>query len=461
MATPDVVFALNALAADFYVAQFAGSPAEAYTRKRGISAETAARWRLGYAPPGNALSRHLTAAGYPEGVLLEASFRPRRKEGEKAAGGDLFRNRLMFPILDRDNIRVIAFGSRRLSNDDNDGPKYFNSYGTPVFSKSETLYGFPNLAEPDSAEEIFVVEGNIDMIALWAAGIRNVVATCGTAVTPEHLFLMAEVAERITLVMDSDDAGQKATRKSLLFDGASALDLGVLPVPPAADGSKQDPDDFVRSGRQAWDALRAEGRLDRWEWLWRDARAPHETTLANDVEARVAFKDAWAKLVREHAADQGEGESLLARAEGELGLPAGLLAREYLGSLESVANHEATADELLLVALAAHWDDRVAAAPLLPLAKPAAAVRDTWLAAGAPHPGARLRHMVSTQSEAAERAWAAALRGPVANGVRVRIAALTREALTANDPGLLANAQVEIEGLRRLLAPAEEATPSR
>lgn len=456
MATPDVVFALNSLATDFYVARFAGSPAEAYTRKRGISAETAARWRLGYAPPGNLLSQYLTAAGYTEGALLEASLRPRRKEGERAASGDFFRDRLMFPILDRDGVRVIAFGSRRLRDEENAGPKYLNSAVTPIFNKTETLYGLPNLADPASADEIFVVEGNIDMIALWAAGVRNVVATCGTAVTPEHLFLMAEVAERITLVMDSDPAGQKATRKSLLFDGAAALDLGVLPVPPAADGAKQDPDDFVRAGRAAWDALRAEGRLDRWEWLWRDVRAPHEPALERDVEARVAFKEAWAKLVQGHAADQGEGEALLARAEAELRLPSGLLAREYLGSLEPAGNHDATGDELLLVALAAHWGERAPAALFLPLAKPAAAVRDTWLTAGAPHPGARLRHMASTQANAAERAWAAALRGPVANGIRVRIAALTREALTGGDPAKLQVAQAEIEGLRRLLAPTEE-----
>lgn len=451
MVTPEVLFTLNALACDFYVSQFAGSPAEAYARKRGIDDATAARWRLGYAPPGGMLSRHLGAAGYNEVTLLEASFRP-RKEGTRSGGGDFFRDRLMFPILDRDSERVIAFASRRLRDEDAGSPKYLNSYETPIFKKAETLYGFPNLEEPEASKEVFVVEGNIDMIALWGAGVRNVVATCGTAVTPEHLFLMAEVTKRITLVLDADFAGQKATRRSLLFEGASALDLGVLPVPARADGSKQDPDDLIRNGRGPWDALRAAGRLERWEWLWRDARAPYDAVFARDVEARVAFKDAWTKLVLEHAADRGEGERLLARAEAELRLPAGMLAREYLGALEPTSGVEASSDDLLLVALAAHWPERVAAARFLPLSKGASVVRDNWTAAGGPHPGARLRHLAATQAEAAERAWAGAMRGAVANEVRARIATITREVLS--DQRRAPDATAEIDNLRHLLSPS-------
>ena len=154
--TPDTIAELNALAAEIFAAAYPGSPAEAYARSRGFTPETTGHWRFGYAVPSatNLLDR-LGAAGWPEGTLVEAGLCRPSERGTI----DLFRDRLLFPILDRDGVRILGFGSRRLRDDDKSVPKYVNSPATPLFAKNETLYGWPNMADIIAAGEAIVVEG--------------------------------------------------------------------------------------------------------------------------------------------------------------------------------------------------------------------------------------------------------------------------------------------------------------
>lgn len=409
--TPDTIAELNRLAADIFAAAYPGSPAEAYARSRGFTPETTSHWSFGYAAPSatNLLDR-LGAAGWPEGTLVEAGLCRPSERGTI----DLFRDRLVFPILDRDGVRILGFGSRRLRDDDSSIPKYVNSPATALFAKNETLYGWPNMAAILEAGEAIVVEGNLDMVACFQAGIRNVVAACGTAVTAEHLYALGETGVRITLVLDSDAAGQNATRRTLLLDAAGRFDVGV-----AVMAGGKDPAELLATpdGIATFRSLLA-ARVGRWEHLAAITLAPHAEALDADVEARVAYKDAWTTLVASHAGDRATGERLLAPMAERLGLDPRALATEYL-PVDAPRVGDGN-DELLLLALAAKWGDRRAIAPLLPLAPAARTLVESW--GDEPRLTARLRDRLTRDAVAAEQVFALVARRDVAPALRTRIA---------------------------------------
>lgn len=227
-------------AALWYENQLPGNAdAQAYCKKRGLDAETIKRFRLGWAP-----------AGY-DGVMKQLGTNDRRRalldEAGMIATGDRgkydrFRERLMFPILDRRG-RVIAFGGRVLSADKS--PKYLNSPETPLFHKGRELFALWQVKQANqSLTRIMVVEGYMDVIALHQAGLPIAVATLGTATTPEHTELLFRAAPDVVFCFDGDRAGRAAAWKALesalprLRDGRQAYFL-FLP-----DG--EDPDSLVR-----------------------------------------------------------------------------------------------------------------------------------------------------------------------------------------------------------------------
>jgi DNA primase len=214
--------------------------AQAYCRKRGLDAKTITDFRLGWAP-----------AGY-DGVIKALGNSPRRMDllteagmvssGERGSKYDRFRERLMFPILDRRG-RVIAFGGRVLSSEQS--PKYLNSPETPLFHKGRELFALWQVKQANAnLQRIVVVEGYMDVIALHQAGLPIAVATLGTATTPEHTELLFRAAPDVVFCFDGDRAGRAAAWKALdaalprLRDGRQAYFL-FLP-----DG--EDPDTLVR-----------------------------------------------------------------------------------------------------------------------------------------------------------------------------------------------------------------------
>lgn len=425
---PAVVAELNALAAARYEELLwspPGAAALAYARSRGLSDRALRHWRLGFAPAdGRTLLRELGREGWGEPTLIEAGLvRP----GERGAS-DLLRDRLVLPIIDRDGSRVLAFGSRRLRDDDPKVPKYLNSPETPLFRKGETLFGLANLAAIERAGEAFVVEGNLDAIALWDAGVENVVAAAGTAFTAEHLAVLRSVVGKITLVLDADAAGQAATVRSLLLPGAERAGLGVVEM---AGG--KDPAELIGTGgRAAWDALVAGGRLDRWDHLWRAIERRHPERSA-DVEAAIAWKEEWATLVREHAGEPLAARGLLGRLASALELPITLLAKEYLTDLAPaplVEEGGASGDELLLLALATNWSLRAPLVGYLPLGKPALAELERWRKAGSPTLGPRLSRLVEAEGAAAEDRLSLELRRARPR-IAARYAELTRRSIGA------------------------------
>lgn len=244
--------------AEFYHTQLMrgkGSDAQAardYLAGRGMGGRVPRDWQLGFAPGRGALVRHLTSLGFSGKEMVEANVALER--GGKLR--DRFFNRVMFPINDVQGD-CIAFGGRVIGTGE---PKYLNSQETPLFHKSQVLYGLDHAkAAMASTGCAVVVEGYTDVIMLHEAGLRNVVATLGTALTSRHLRVLSRHAQhRIVYLFDGDAAGQRAADRALQFiddsmtpeAGRSKVELCAVTLPDDLD-----PADFV--AQRGADALRA------------------------------------------------------------------------------------------------------------------------------------------------------------------------------------------------------------
>ena len=211
-----------------------GKTALEYLLARGLAHKTIKQFGLGYAPPGwDSLLRHLRAKGFREEDLFAAQVTRRRNTGGYY---DLFRDRLIFPIMDlRGN--VIGFGGRVVQGS---GPKYLNSPDTPVFKKSRNLFAL-NLAKNSGSDTLILGEGYMDVIAMHQAGFQNAVATLGTALTGEQARLLARYTQNVVLAYDSDEAGQKAAKRAITLFGQTDLAVRVLEI----EGAK-DPDEYIQ-----------------------------------------------------------------------------------------------------------------------------------------------------------------------------------------------------------------------
>lgn len=247
------LYPLLAAAADYYRQALKSHPtrkaAVEYLKGRGLSGVIARDFGLGFAPPGwDNLMKHLGGDALQQKALIDAGLLIENTENGKRY--DRFRDRVMFPIRDSRG-RVIAFGGRVLGDDK---PKYLNSPETPVFHKGQELYGLYEARQANrDLDEIMVVEGYMDVIALAQQGLRNAVATLGTATSEEHLKRLFRIVPSVLFCFDGDAAGRKAAWRALeatlpnLQDGRRARFL-FLP-----DG--EDPDTLVRA--EGTDAFRA------------------------------------------------------------------------------------------------------------------------------------------------------------------------------------------------------------
>ena len=205
-----------------------------YFKERQLSDKVIVKYGLGYAPDGwNVLRDHLKKKGFTY-EEMEMAFLVRK--GKNDSYYDLFRNRVMFPIIDvRGN--VIAFGGRVL---DDSKPKYLNSNDTLVFKKSRNLFSL-NFAKTTKEKRLILAEGYMDVIAISAAGFENVVATLGTALTSEQSRLISKYAEEVIIAYDSDEAGQKATHRAINLLSEVGVSTKILKMENA-----KDPDEFIK-----------------------------------------------------------------------------------------------------------------------------------------------------------------------------------------------------------------------
>ncbi|MDW7644998.1 MAG: DNA primase [Desulfuromonadales bacterium] len=241
-------YRINEAACDFFHANLMRSEeakaAREYLKKRGYGHEIAREFRLGYAQDRwDGLTRALAEKGFdPKDIQTLGLTRP----GQQGRGDyDLFRGRLIFPILDLHG-QVQAFGGRVLGDE---LPKYLNSPESPIYHKARILYGlYQGREEMRRSGEAIVVEGYFDQLALHRAGFPQAVATCGTALTEEHARLLKRYAKKALLLFDQDEAGRRATFKAM-----DVLQAAGLPAAVIALDEGDDPDSFLaKKGAEAF-----------------------------------------------------------------------------------------------------------------------------------------------------------------------------------------------------------------
>ena len=242
------ILQMNKLAARFFYDTLnseAGRNARKYLRDRQLSDKTIVNFGLGYAPAEwQGLTNYLRSKGFTDEEMVRGYLATRNKNGNLY---DIFRDRVMFPIIDlRGN--VIAFGGRRMG--DEGGPKYLNSGDTPVFKKSNGLFAL-NLAKKSGKDSFILAEGYMDVIAMHQAGFNNAVATLGTALTSQQARLIGDYAKKVIISYDSDEAGQKATRRAMEIFEKEDVTVQVLQMTGA-----KDPDEYIKKyGAQRFEML--------------------------------------------------------------------------------------------------------------------------------------------------------------------------------------------------------------
>ena len=233
------ILEINRETANYYYRQLvSGSDKRglAYFAGRKLRPETIKKYGLGYAPASwDGLRKHLLPLGYTDDEMIASGVRSVSRNGKNVY--DTFRERVIFPIVDlRGNI--IAFGGRTLVPDGI--PKYLNTSDTPVFKKSRNLFSL-NFAKNSPVKQLILAEGYMDVIAVNQAGFENVVATLGTALTQEQAQIMKHYADEVIISYDSDEAGQKATRRAINLLSEAGINTKIIKM----SGAK-DPDEFIK-----------------------------------------------------------------------------------------------------------------------------------------------------------------------------------------------------------------------
>jgi DNA primase len=258
-----------------------------YLKERGLSEESIKTFRLGYAPEGwEHLAEFLGSRGYTAPELEKAGLALKRDSGRGVY--DRFRDRIMFPVFDILG-RPIGFSARLAPGGNEEQAKYLNTPETALYHKSRALYGLAQAKQAmKRAGATVVVEGNMDVIALYQAGIQNTVAVSGTALTDEQLSLMKRYGKDLSLFFDMDGAGQKAARKSAELALAREFSVKVVALPSgkdAADLGREDPEALREAALSAIPAP---------EYFLSTLLASHDTGSA---EGKRAITEAYAPLL--------------------------------------------------------------------------------------------------------------------------------------------------------------------
>jgi DNA primase len=263
-----------------------GEPARKYLKQRGITAEIAKRWQLGYAPDEwDAFGGWARTQGYEQRDLLASGLIKPKDENQTSnitpqTSYDRFRGRIMFPICN-DVGEVIAF-SGRLLKDEEGAAKYLNSPETPLFRKGNVLFGLHKSKRPlIEANCAIVCEGQLDLISLFEAGITNVVAPQGTAFTENQARILKRFADEVVLCFDSDAAGAKAAERSLDALLENDFIVRVVELPPG-----EDPDSLVRrDGKEQFEKRVANARDFFDYWIDREIGGIDLTSMGTKIQA--------------------------------------------------------------------------------------------------------------------------------------------------------------------------------
>lgn len=288
-----------------------------YLKSRGISSNEIKAFGLGLAEDRwDSLLEHLRKENYTKETIEKTGLILKNKKGDRYY--DRFRNRIIFPIFNTRGM-VIGFGGRVL---DQSLPKYLNSPETKIFNKRNTLYGL-NLAKKNIVNhQLVLVEGYMDVIALYGNGVKNAVATLGTSLTKEHGKLLKKYAKEVVLAFDGDEAGVKAAIRSISILENEGLKIRVLSL-----GSKEDPDDFIRREGKETFYKRIKESPNHIEYQIQKLR---ENYSLDSTEGKVDFSKEATKLLRQ-VKSPIEQEAYVEEIAKELNLSKGSLLTEIRG----------------------------------------------------------------------------------------------------------------------------------
>ena len=341
------VFQIQELAQEAFRQQIsspAGADARRYLEKRGVSPETTAQFGLGYADRGGrALLRILEKQGFTAEQLESSGVLGRREDGSFY---DRFRNRLMFPIHSESG-KVIAFGGRAL--DPADEPKYLNSAESPIYKKSAVLYNLHRAKDGiRRADRSVLVEGYMDAIGVFAAGVREVVASCGTALAAQQVQALRRHSEKIVVNFDPDAAGAKASETSINLLLGEGMFVRIAEL---EDG--RDPDEYcIEHGAEAYRA-RVDGAKDYYFWLEDRVLRRYPNSMEGKLDGlRKILIPAINRLP-----DEVSREARAADAAGHLGLDPAVVRKERKSAMDrrakaaTPARQPLRADEKILLNL--------------------------------------------------------------------------------------------------------------
>ena len=284
------LFDIHKITARFYYNALAeptganqGGAAARYLDARGVSVAMRKKFGLGWSPGGfDTLYKHLVENSYSHDDII-ASGLAMDKNGKIR---DRFYNRLMYPIFDaRGNI--VGFGGRTIGDGE---PKYLNSPDTPIFDKSRNLYGI-NFARQSKSNELIMVEGYMDVIALVQAGFANVCAALGTAFNNNHAREIKKYCSNVVLLFDSDEAGEKAILRALPFLAENGITTKVLRLKDA-----KDPDDFIKERGAAAFYTAIQGAESAVAFRLNYEKSKHQL---DNAEKKIAFVNAAANIIGE------------------------------------------------------------------------------------------------------------------------------------------------------------------
>ena len=294
----------------------AGETARAYLARRGVTPETIAQFGLGYAErSGQALVRMFGKRNFPSAQMEQSGLVGKRDDGSFY---DRFRNRLMFPIHNESG-KVIGFGGRALAADDT--PKYLNSPETAIYKKSYVLYNLHRAKETIRKQDrVILVEGYMDAIGVTAAGVANVVASCGTSLTAPQVQAMKRHSARIAVNFDPDAPGANAAERSIGLLLEEGMQVRIVEL----DGGL-DPDEYCRDRGAAAYQQRLDEAKGYFYWLADRARAKHDVRSSEGV---VAVLNALLPAV-EKVTDPLQRSAIANDLASYIGVPQGMVLDSF------------------------------------------------------------------------------------------------------------------------------------
>jgi DNA primase len=338
-----------------------GADARAYLAKRGVAPTLIDDFELGYAEPsGHLLARAFEAEGFTAEQMEGSGLVLKRQEG--TGFFDRFRGRLIFPIHN-EQAKIIAFGGRALASGQD--PKYLNSSETEIYRKSRVLFNLHRAKESiRKSGRAVLVEGYMDVIGVWSAGVREVVASCGTALVSEQVRALRRHCERIVVNFDPDPAGVKATERSIQMLLEEAMKVRVLELEGGLD-----PDEYVKQNGAELYRARVEKAPGYFLWLADRARASFDMRTA---EGRIAGLQFLLPAIQ-RVSDKLERASIAEEVANYLQIERGLVLESFRKaaaerrekSLAAVKELPRPVERILLNALLTSADVRQAVLPRL------------------------------------------------------------------------------------------------